>query len=207
MQPIRSRERNAKEGTTTMSTEPTFGRYAEIPLTQMTPEQREGYDALVRVEAAGSPALPGPLKIWVDNPHLSTAVAPLVSYFRPPHNSLSPREREIAVCVINSKWRAHYSTNAHAQLATGLGLPADTVNALVCGQPVSLPDKREQLVYEMVTALAECRWIPRDLYERALEALGHNGITDVTVLMGLYTAVSLTLNFYDVPADAPGINR
>jgi hypothetical protein len=30
--------------------------------------------------------------------------------------------------------------------------------------------------------------------------LGHTGITDVTVLMGFYTAaVSLTVGFYDVP--------
>jgi 4-carboxymuconolactone decarboxylase len=33
-----------------------------------------------------------------------------------------------------------------------------------------------------------------------VKVLGHDGITDVTVLMGFYTAVSLTVGFYDVPA-------
>jgi 4-carboxymuconolactone decarboxylase len=51
----------------------------------------------------------------------------------------------------------------------------------------------------MATALANSRWISKGLYDRAVKALGHTGITDVTVLMGFYTAVSLTLAFYDVP--------
>ena len=32
-------------------------------------------------------------------------------------------------------------------------------------------------------------------------------ITDVIVLMGYYTAVSLTMNFYAVPAGSPGLAR
>ena len=39
---------------------PTFGRYAEIPYQQMTPEQQEGYRAMI--ESRGG--LPGPSKIW-----------------------------------------------------------------------------------------------------------------------------------------------
>ena len=39
---------------------PTFGRYAETPYDQMTPEQQEGYRSLV--EARGP--LGGPNKIW-----------------------------------------------------------------------------------------------------------------------------------------------
>ena len=56
--------------------QPTFGRYAEIPCDQMTREQQEGYRSLVKAEGRepGS-ELPGPLKMWVNNPQLSTAVA------------------------------------------------------------------------------------------------------------------------------------
>jgi len=47
------------EGDTRMSNAPTFGRYAEIPVDRMTPEQREGYRFLVDSYAvpAGSPGL------------------------------------------------------------------------------------------------------------------------------------------------------
>jgi 4-carboxymuconolactone decarboxylase len=192
---------------TTKDSTPSFGRYAELPLDKMTPQQQEGYRALAQVEGDGSPNLPGPLKIWVNNPNLALAVAPLAAHFRPPHHSLSQREREIAVCVITGKWHAPYSINAHTEIAITLGLPGDMVNALACGLPASFVDRREQLVYEIATALAAERWIPWDLYDRAIEALGHDGITDLIVLMGFYTAISLTLVFCDVPADAAGMQR
>ena len=37
--------------------------------------------------------------------------------------------------------------------------------------------------------------------------LGHVGISDLITLMGFYTSVSMSLAFYDVPADAPGMAR
>ena len=45
---------------------------------------------------------------------------------------------------------------------------------------------------------------PNERSRRAVEALGHVGITDVITLMGFYTSVSMTLAFYDVPAGAAG---
>ena len=53
------------------------------------------------------------------------------------------------------------------------------------GLPTSFDDEREQVVYEMATALANARWVPKGLYDRAVKALGHVGITDVITLDGL----------------------
>jgi 4-carboxymuconolactone decarboxylase len=185
----------------------TFGRYEEIPYEQMTPEQQEGYRALAQVEGDGSPNLPGPLKIWVNNPALSLAMAPLATHFRPPHHSLTQREREIAVCIITGKWHAPYSINAHAGVIQGLGISAETAEALICGRPASFPDQREQMIYEITFTVSNSRWVPRTLYDRAVQTLGHDKIADLLVLVGFYTAISLTLNFYDVPAGASGMLR
>ena len=121
--------------------------------------------------------------------------------------SLSEREREIAVCIINSKWHSAYPTNAHERAGKAAGLPADKVEAILCGLPTSFSDKREQVVYETATCLANSRWVSKGLYDRAVEALGHEGITDVICLIGYYTMVSMTLAFYDVPAGAEGMAR
>ena len=86
-------------------------------------------------------------------------------------------------------------------------LPAAAVEAMIAGRPTSFADPREQVVYEVASALAAGRPISEALYERAVEALGHERITDVIVLMGYYTAVSLTMNFYAVPAGTPGLAR
>jgi 4-carboxymuconolactone decarboxylase len=103
------------------------------------------------------------------------------------------------------KWHSAYPTSAHERRGKEVGLPAHKVEALIAGLQIS--DEREQVVYEMAMALATSRWVPQALYDRAVEALGHVGITDVITLMGYYTSVSMTLAFYDVPAGAPGMAR
>jgi hypothetical protein len=69
------------------------------------------------------------------------------------------------------------------------------------GLYTSFDDKHGQVVYEMAACL-DSRWVAKGLYDRAVEALGHVGITDIICLMGYYTMVSMTLAFYDVPAGA-----
>ena len=182
---------------------PTFGRYAEIPLDQMTPEQQEGYRALVETRGP----LGGPRKIWVHNPKLAKAIGPLGAHFHPGGYSLSEREREIAVIITNSHWRSAYPTAAHERRGKEQGLPAEKVEAMLAGLPVEFDDEREQIVYEIATCLTNSRWVPKGLHDRAVKALGHVGITDVVTLIGYYTSVSLTLAFYDVPAGAPGLAR
>src|ERR1700741_5031575 len=182
----------------------TFGRYAETPYAQMTPEQQEGFRILAKAEGG---ELQGPAKLWAAKPSLAKAVAPLADHFHPPNHSPTQREREIAVCVILGKWHAPFPINAHNRVAIQLAIPTEVVDALLCGQPALLEDRREQTVYELAAALAPGRYIPQSLYNRAIEVLGHDRITDITVLMGMYTAVSFTLKFYDVPADTPGMKR
>ena len=187
-----------------MSDTPTFGRYAEIPVDRMTSEQREAYRFLVEGPRG---RLPGPYKVWVHNPRLVHAAAPLGQHFTPGQSSVSEREREIAVLVITSRWHSAYPTAAHEKRGREVGLTAAQVEAIVAGSPTSFADAREQVVYEMALALAGGRLVPQGLYDRAVAVLGHEGVTDVIVLMGYYTAVSLTTNFYAVPAGSSGLVR
>ena len=186
-----------------MTDQPTFGRYRELPLAEMTPEQRDGYNAII--ESRGR--LPGPTKIWVHNPKLAKVAGPFGAHFNPGRYSLTEREREIAVCVITSHWHSAYPTSAHERRGKEVGLPADKVDAILSGLPTSFDDEREQVVYEMAITLSTARWVPKGLYDRAVKALDHVGITDVITLMGHYTSVAMTLAFYDVPAGATGLER
>jgi 4-carboxymuconolactone decarboxylase len=186
-----------------MSETPTFGRFAETPYDAMTPEQQEAYR--FAVETRGP--LMGPNKIWVHNPKLAKVAAPFGGHFQQGNFSLTEREREIAVIVINSKWCSAYPTAAHERRGKEVGLPADKVEAMLSGLSVSFDDAREQVVYEMAICLSNSRWVPKGLYDRAVAALGHVGITDAICLMGHYTSVSMTLAFYDVPAGVQGLAR
>src|SRR5437660_9605339 len=134
-----------------MSVTPTFGRYAEIPVDQMTAEQREGYRFLIDGPRG---RLPGPYKVWVHNPKLLRAAAPLGQHFTPGESSLSEREREIAVVVITSRWHSAYPTAAHERRGKEVGLPAATVAAIMAGRPPAFSDARRQGVHEVATTRA-----------------------------------------------------
>ena len=55
---------------------PTFGRYAEIPYEQMSPEQQEGYRSLLETRGR----LPGPNQIYV---HKAKPILPLCLHEKP----------------------------------------------------------------------------------------------------------------------------
>jgi 4-carboxymuconolactone decarboxylase len=116
-----------------MAETPTFGRYTEIPYDQMTPEQQEGYLSLIETRGR----LPGPNKIYVHNPKLAKVMGPLGAYFR---TGYSLSAREIAVCIITSKWHSAYPTNAHERAGKAAGLPNDKVEAILSGLPTSFSE-------------------------------------------------------------------
>ena len=63
------------------------------------------------------------------------------------------------------------------------------------------------MVYELAQTLIGPHVVPSGLYRRAKELLGDAGIVDVTMLLGWFTGVSLTLAASDVPADAVGLEQ
>ena len=181
----------------------TFGRYKEPPLGELNAEQREGYDLSMKERGL----VPGPYKIWLQNPDVMKIMVPLGKYYQG-NSSLSKAEIEIATNIINGRWLAAYSNYEHEMIAEDAGgLPAEKVQALIAGLQTSFDDDRQQVVYEIATALTTPRVVPTGLYDRAVKLLGDKGLTDLTVLLGYFTCVSLTLMAYDVPSDAVGLKR
>jgi 4-carboxymuconolactone decarboxylase len=178
----------------------TFGRYTEIPIDQMTSEQRKGYELLVQES-------PGPYKIFIQNPDLLQVLVPVGKYFQQSHSSLLDAEREIVVNLINAKWHAAYSNYEHEMIGERAGLPAEKVEALIAGLHTSFDDPRQLVVYDVTCALITPRIVPQGLYKRAVRLLGDRGLTDLTVLIGYFTSISMTLAAYDVPSDAVGLKR
>jgi 4-carboxymuconolactone decarboxylase len=178
----------------------TFGRFAETPVAEMSEETRSAREAIEQLRGI----VPGPHKIWLSNPQLARAVAPTGAYFQR-DSSLTKAEIEIAVNVINGVWGSAYANYEHEIIAQYAGdLDPYKVQALIAGLPTEFEDPSEQTVYELASTLARGRVVPIGLFRRAQEVLGDAGIVDVTVLMGWFTAVSLTLLAFDVPANALG---
>jgi 4-carboxymuconolactone decarboxylase len=181
----------------------TFGRYEETAVDRMSPEMREAYEFTKKLRAR----VPGPHRIWLANPKLSKTIVPTGAYYQT-QSTLTKAEVEIATNVINGRWLAAYSNYEHEMIAETAGrLPPEKVEALIAGLPTSFDDPREQVVYELASTLVQPRLVPKGLYRRAKALLGDAGIVDVTVLMGWFTAVSLTLMAFDVPSNATGLDQ
>jgi 4-carboxymuconolactone decarboxylase len=181
----------------------TFGRFVETPVAEMTTEMRAAYDYTMELRGL----VPGPHKIWLANATLSKTVVPVGAYYQK-HSSLTKAEIEIVTNVINGRWLAAYSNYEHEIIGVEKGhLPPEKVERLIAGLPTSFDDPRQQAAYEMAVTLAAPRVVPLGMFRRARDVLGDAGIVDVTMLMGWFTGVSMTLMAYDVPSDATGLDQ
>lgn len=180
-----------------------FGRYKETPVDRMSPDEKDAYDFTMKLRGL----VPGPHKIWLANPTLARTIVPIGAYFQK-ESSLTKAEIEITTNLINGKWLASYSSFEHEVIGEQQGkLPPKKIQALIANLPTSFEDEREQIVYELVSTLIKPRIVPQGMYQRAETLIGDRGIVDVTMLIGWFTGVSLTLNAYDVPANAVGLDQ
>ena len=132
---------------------------------------------------------------------------PVGAYYQK-QSTLTKAEIEIVTVLTTARWRSAYGTYEHEKIAEKLGqIPAKTTESLIAGLPAEFSDPRQQVVYELASALVAPRILPVGLYKRAKEALGDAGLVDVAVLIGWFTMVCMTLNAYDVPANATGLDQ
>jgi 4-carboxymuconolactone decarboxylase len=180
-----------------------FGRYVEIPVDQMSPEMKDAYEFTKRLRGL----VPGPHKIWLANPKLSKTIVPTGAYYQK-HSTLTKAEIEIVTNLITARWMSAYASYEHEKIGELAGhLPSEKVERIIAGLPTSFEDAREDVIYQLASALVTPRIVPLGLYRRAKEAIGDAGITDVAVLIGWFTMVSATLNAFDVPANAIGLDQ
>jgi 4-carboxymuconolactone decarboxylase len=181
----------------------TFGRFVETPVGDMSAEMRDAYDYTYTLRGM----VPGPHKIWLANPTLSTTIVPTGAYYQR-ESTLTKAEIEIATNIVTARWRSPYASYEHEIIGERDGhLDPRRVQALIAGLPTAFEDPREQVIYELASALVAPSVVPQGLFRRARELLGDAGIVDVAVLLGWFTMVCMTLGAYDVPANAVGLDQ
>jgi 4-carboxymuconolactone decarboxylase len=181
----------------------TFGRFRESPVDRMSPDMKAAYDFTREFRGL----VPGPHKIWLANPKLSRTIVPTGAYYQT-ESTLTKAEIEIATNLVTGRWATAYANYEHEKIGEQAGgLQPEAVQALIAGLPTSFEDPRQQVVYELTCALIAARVVPLGLFRRAQELLGDAGIVDLTVLLGWFTAVSLTLAAFDVPSNAVGLDQ
>ena len=138
----------------------------------MPTDMKEAYDFTMKLRGL----VPGPHRIWLANPELrSKTVVPIGAYYQT-RSTLTKPEIEIATNLVNGRWSAAYSNYEHEIIGEKAGgLPPEKVEAMIAGRQTSFDDPRQQVVYELASALVAARVVPKGLYQRAKALLGDAG--------------------------------
>ena len=140
----------------------------------------------------------GPFGAWLRSPAIGEKLAEAGALLRF-SSALEPRLLELVICTVGAHWRSNFEFWAHARLARRAGVSDEVIDALAAGREPSLERDEDVVVYRFTQHLLEERRVPDDLYRRAVELLGEPGVVDMVCLAGYYSAVSLTLNVFQVP--------
>lgn len=183
-----------------------------IPLDKLTPEQKSLYADMkkgIETNFKGFTAinekgqLIGPWNPWL---RFAKFGGPVWEYTKA--MSMSPKlprpVREIAILVTGTKFHAAYELYAHILVAELRGLPDEKITTIISGhRPSDLTDE-EAVAYDLASSLVTGSTLPALTYKRAVGAFGEDGAAEFIYLVGLYCAVSVILNGFDVPLPDDG---
>jgi 4-carboxymuconolactone decarboxylase len=183
-----------------------------LPTASLTPTQKSLYEDMrtgieqnfkgfTAINEAGQ--LIGPWNPWLQFPKFGGPVWELVKAL-----SIAPGLprpiREVAILVTGAKFDSAYELYAHVLAAELRGLPDEKISTIVAGQRPADLTEEEGVAYDVASNLVSGGVLPALTYKRAVSLFGKDGTAELIYLVGLYCAVSVTLNGFDVPLPEDG---
>ena len=174
---------------------------------ELTPEQREQYDRIARFRKPGPDGqIGGPFDPWIRSPEVARRAVSLGNFIWE-RTTLDRRIVELAIVITARHFRSNVEWVAHTRMAREHGVKDEVIDAVFARRRPEAAPADELLTYDVVTALHETHELPLELYNKAVDAFGEQGLMELIMTIGFYGFVSLTLNAFNVPvadgADAP----
>ena len=171
-----------------------MARVSPPSVQDMSADQKRIYDII----ASGPRGrVRGPLAVWLHRPRMAEPAQALGQFCRY-DSSLSPRLSELGILVLARWWGSDFEWWAHKAIALKAGVAEAVIDALRDGAPIPFAHADEALVHEFLTQLHDTRRVDDDLYQRALDMFGQDGVIDLVALAGYYTLISMTLNVFEI---------
>jgi 4-carboxymuconolactone decarboxylase len=192
-----------------MADTPDNRRFKQIPVDQLTAEQRTLYEAIrsgPRSKLANSGAsqpgpLGGPFNVWLRSPGIGDCIQRLGEEIRF-RSSLPAKLNELAIIIAGRIWTSHYEWHAHCKLALEAGLDPSIAQDIAENRRPSKMHDDETIVYEFSMELHKSQGVSDDTYKRAVDRFGERGVMDIIAANGFYTLVSMCLNVDRTPLPA-----
>jgi 4-carboxymuconolactone decarboxylase len=182
-------------------------RLPALPPERLDADQRALYDEITGGPRASGPQLfelvdregrlNGPFGIMLHSPAVGGALQAVGTAVR--YRSVLPgRVREAAILAVAAHWDSDFERYAHVPLALDVGLTEAEVAALVAGGEVLFEDPAESAVLEVVRALLHRSDLTDEEYAAGREAIGEQGLVELTTLVGYYATLALQLRVFRV---------
>ncbi len=172
-----------------------MSRLAPLEPENMPPRQRDAYEELIANQRGG---VRGPFGVWVRSPGLVIALRGLMKFYYE-ESVITEDIRELAIIITTRHMGATYAFSAHEAQALDSGLTPSLVAAVMAQEQPVEGTPLELCVYRYCTELLETKKASDAAYREAFSLLGEKGVVDLTALVGFYSAISLTLNAFEIP--------
>ncbi len=167
---------------------------------ELSPEQQAAYDEVAGIR--GRPPEVGPSSVMIHNPEMAAQVNRL-SAFLMADTELPEKFRRLAAIIAARSIDCRYVWNAHAAAGRRAGLDDALVDAIRDKKPLPVmePDVAAAVGYGV--ELTGQNKVSQETFDAAVAALGYQGTTEFTTIMGYFRLVGLNANAGDIdlPAD------
>ena len=170
-------------------------RLQRIDPSRLSPEQQDVFDRIAGTRGR----VPGPYTVLLHVPALADRVQSLGAYLR----YEGSRDRDLAkfaILVTAHTWASNYVWNAHEPIARRAGAPDTVIDAARSGGDSGNMPARFRVVCEYARDLSLSGSVSDEVYESAATLLGIPGVIELTVLVGYYGLISMTVNAIDTAA-------
>jgi len=160
--------------------------------------QREQYDRIARFRRPGADEqFGGPYDVWIRSPEFAQRMVSFGTFVW--NRTTLPRGLvELAIVVTARFWESNVEWVAHARLAVENGISQQVIDDVFAKKRPESASSDELIVHDVARTLHETHELPADLYRRAIDRFGEQGLVELIATIGFYTTVSMTLNAFDV---------
>ncbi len=175
-----------------------MSRIPELQRHQLSPEQTKVYDAIL----ASRGSLHGPFRAWLHSPELAQKAQQLGEHVRF-QSTVPDRLRELAILVTARFWDAQLEWSIHEPVAREAGIPHAAIEDIKRRRTPNFEHRDEEAVFHYTFDLLRDHFVDDNVFAEASELIGTRGLTELTILIGYYSLVALSLNAFRVlvPAD------
>lgn len=143
--------------------------------------------------------LDGPFLSWIHSPELAQRAQELGAFCRY-GTGLALRLSEFAILCTAAKWRSQAEWHIHYPIGVNAGLSPALLEAVRLGEPPTLANAEEALIWRLVDELYERKRVTDATYQDAITAFGTEVLVNLVGLLGYYALVAMTLNVFNVVA-------